>query len=411
MSKPQFKTVKGMRDLLDKTMAPYTYIIDLCTSLAEQYGYHAIETPVLEEAQLFTRAIGAHTDVQKEMFSLKAPDEHLVLRPEGTAPVVRAYINEGCYRHGPHKFYYTGPMFRRERPQKGRYRQFYQFGCEFFGTSTPSTWIEIIELQNKIFKALSLTPTLTLNSIGCIQTRTAYIEALHTYITEHRDLLQEDDEKRLLENPLRILDSKAPYLQDMLNEAPHILDYLSDSSKEKWEAFLILMNDLNIPYTIDHRLVRGLDYYNDFVFEWVTQDLGAQGTLSAGGTYDSLVEELGGPSTPALGFSLGIDRLSALLDLPEHTIPSIVLTSDIITPSLLALHAWMIDHMPQYLIHIDHSEASLKKKTQRALKQDTRYMIIPNQDQFILKNLKEHTEVTYDFSTLQNILHTLNTEV
>lgn len=287
--------------------------------LVKRYGYQEIRTPVLEPSQLFNRSVGESTDiVEKEMYAFEDQGgQHLAMRPEGTASTVRALLNQNILNGAPEqRLWYLGPMFRRERAQKGRYRQFYQLGVEAFGFMGPDIEVEQILLARDFWRALGLEKVIRLevNTLGDKEARARHREALVAYFKEHHGELDEDSVRRLDRNPLRILDSKNPAMQDMIEAAPKLIDYLDDACQTHFDTFLAHLDALGISYRVNKRLVRGLDYYTRTVFEWTTESLGAQGTVCAGGHYDGLVESWGGPKVPGCGFALGIDRLVLLLE-------------------------------------------------------------------------------------------------
>lgn len=282
----------------------------------QSYCYQEIRLPIVEKTELFKRSIGEVTDiVEKEMYTFEDRNgDSLSLRPEGTAGCVRAGIENGLLYNQIQRLWYIGPMYRHERPQKGRYRQFHQIGVEAFGMAGPDIDAEIILMSARIFANLGLSDIeLQINSLGSSANRALYRESLVKYISAHKAVLDEDSLRRLKTNPLRILDSKNPDLKALIEGAPQLLDYLDDDAKGHFEGLKALLSAANVEYRVNPRLVRGLDYYNYTVFEWVTDKLGAQGTICAGGRYDGLVEQLGGKSTPAAGFALGLERLHELV--------------------------------------------------------------------------------------------------
>ncbi len=311
------QAVRGMNDILPDDAETWEYFEDIVRDWLQSYGYRPIRMPIVEPTPLFKRAIGEVTDiVEKEMYSFEDAlnGEHLTLRPEGTASCVRAAIQHSLVASGgPQRLYYYGPMFRHERPQKGRYRQFHQIGVEALGYAGPETDAELILMCARLWEDLGLEDvTLEINSLGAAEERAQHRAELIAYLEQHQDRLDEDARRRLHTNPLRILDTKNPELHAIVEAAPRLADYLGEASKAHFEAVQVFLKDAGIPYRINHRLVRGLDYYNRTVFEWVTTRLGAQGTICAGGRYDGLVEQLGGKPLPAAGFAIGIERLLLL---------------------------------------------------------------------------------------------------
>ena len=311
------QSVRGMNDILPDEAEFWELFEDTVRTWLKAYGYRPIRMPIVEPTPLFKRAIGEVTDiVEKEMYSFEDSlnGEQLTLRPEGTAGCVRAVIQHGLANQIPRRLYYIGQMFRHERPQKGRYRQFNQVGVEAIGFAGPNIDAEMILMGARLWDDLGLDGIeLQINSLGQPEERAQHRAALITYFEEHAEILDEDAKRRLYTNPLRILDTKNPALQDMCAAAPKLIDYLGEASLGHFEGVQRVLRDAGIPYTINPRLVRGLDYYNLTVFEWVTDKLGAQGTVCAGGRYDGLVEQLGGKSTPACGFAMGVERLIALI--------------------------------------------------------------------------------------------------
>lgn len=311
------QAVRGMNDILPDEAETWEHFEDIVRDWLKSYGYRPIRMPIVEPTPLFKRAIGEVTDiVEKEMYSFEDAlnGELLTLRPEGTASCVRAAIQHNLVAgQGPQRLYYHGPMFRHERPQKGRYRQFHQIGVEALGFSGPDIDAEHIIMCARLWDDLGLQDVrLELNSLGSAEERGQHRAALIAYLEQYQDRLDEDGKRRLYTNPLRILDTKNPDLQAIVEAAPRLADYLGDESRAHFEAVQVLLKDAGIPFNINHRLVRGLDYYNRTVFEWVTTRLGAQGTVCAGGRYDGLVAQLGGKPQPAAGFAMGVERLLAL---------------------------------------------------------------------------------------------------
>ncbi|NJD25749.1 MAG: histidine--tRNA ligase [Betaproteobacteria bacterium] len=311
------QAVRGMNDILPDEAEFWETFEEIVRSWLKSYGYRPIRLPIVEPTPLFKRAIGEVTDiVEKEMYSFidSLNGEALTLRPEGTAGCVRAAIQHSLVAQQPRRLYYTGPMFRHERPQKGRYRQFHQVGVEALGFAGPDIDAEMILMGARLWADLGLDGIeLQLNSLGQPDERAQHRAALVSYFEEHADILDEDARRRLYTNPLRILDSKNPTLQAMCAGAPKLIDHLGTDSLNHFEGVQRVLRDAGIPFTINPRLVRGLDYYNLTVFEWVTDRLGAQGTVCAGGRFDGLVGQLGGKATPACGFAMGVERLVALI--------------------------------------------------------------------------------------------------
>ena len=307
-----------MNDLLPQTCARWQRVEAAARAVLEAYGYREIRFPLLEKTELFTRSIGTATDiVEKEMYTFEDRNgESLTLRPEGTAGCVRAGIENGLLYNQVQRLWYAGPMFRHERPQKGRLRQFHQIGVEAFGLAGPDIDAELILMSARFWRALGVGELrLELNSLGTPAGRAAYREKLLAYLKAHHAELDEDSRRRLEQNPLRILDSKNPTMQDVIAGAPRLAEHLDPASREHFAQLCAYLDAVGVRYTVNPRLVRGLDYYTRTVFEWMSDRLGAQSTVCAGGRYDGLVELLGGQSTPAAGFALGLERLAELLEL------------------------------------------------------------------------------------------------
>lgn len=311
-----FQSVRGCNDILPADAVVWQHLHAVAAEVFAAYGYGEIKLPLLEHTELFKRSIGEATDVvEKEMFTFDDREgESLSLRPEATASCVRAGLEHGLLHNQQQRLWYAGPMFRHERPQAGRYRQFHQLGVEAYGMAGPDVDVEIIALSARLFRRLGLKDlTLEINSLGSSASRAAYRTALVTFLEKHEASLDADSKRRMHSNPLRVLDSKVPSTREIVKAAPAILDYLDDESRAHFDGLQQGLSDLDIPFVINNRLVRGLDYYTKGVFEWTTTQLGAQGTVCAGGRYDGLVEQLGGSSTPAVGFASGVERLILLL--------------------------------------------------------------------------------------------------
>ena len=313
------RTIKGTHDILPEDSVRWQELERVIHYVAASYGYSEIRTPIFENTNLFSRSIGEDTDiVSKEMYSWKdRSGGSLTLRPELTAPVARAYIQHNLGSKSPlQRMYYIGPLFRRERPQKGRQRQFHQFGIETFGSGFPEQDAEIIAVGNTIFSELGLKDiSLKLNSLGSSTCRNKYTKALKDYLTPHKDSLSATSQKRLESNPLRILETKNPEEQKLIADAPSITDFWTADDKEHFSTVQNLLNSLNILYELDHKMVRGLDYYTRTTFEFISGNLGAQDAICGGGRYDGLVETLGGKSTPAIGFAAGMERILLSMDI------------------------------------------------------------------------------------------------
>ena len=311
------QAIRGINDILPEETILWQHVEEITRQTLESYGYREIRLPLVEKTELFSRSIGEVTDiVEKEMYTFADRNgESITLRPEGTAGCARAGIEHGLFRNQTQRLWYQGQMFRYERPQQGRYRQFHQIGVEVYGLAGPDIDAEMLLMLARLWQKLGLNNDLELqiNSLGNVAARAVYRQQLVAYFKSHEAQLDEDSQRRLHTNPLRILDSKTPEMQDLIENAPQLLEYLDTDSQTHFTHLKSFLETADLAYRVNPRLVRGLDYYNHTVFEWVTQRLGAQGTVCAGGRYDTLVEQLGGRATPAVGFALGMERLIALL--------------------------------------------------------------------------------------------------
>ncbi len=311
------KAIRGMNDLLPEASGIWRFVESTIRGVIESYGYQEIRVPILEQTELFRRSIGEVTDiVEKEMYTfLDRNEESVTMRPEATAGMVRAGISHGLFHNQRQKLWTVGPMFRYEKPQRGRYRQFHQIDVEAMGYAGPDVDAELIIMSARMWQELGLSRlVLELNSLGSLETRRKYRESLINYFSAVKSKLDEDSIRRLEQNPLRILDSKNPDMQELIADAPVMLDYLDDESAQHFAELKALLDAASISYSVNPRLVRGLDYYNRTVFEWATDALGSQGAICAGGRYDGLVEKLGGRSTPAIGWAMGVERLVGLFE-------------------------------------------------------------------------------------------------
>ncbi|NAW78789.1 histidine--tRNA ligase [Vibrio sp. V33_P6A3T137] len=317
------QAIRGMNDCLPTQSPLWQKVENAVKNVVSAYGYSEVRMPIVEMTPLFSRAIGEVTDVvEKEMYTFADRNgDSLSLRPEGTAGCVRAGIEHGLLYNQEQRLWYIGPMFRHERPQKGRYRQFHQCGVEVFGIDGPDVDAELIMMTARLWRELGISEhvRLELNSIGSLAARADYRSALIEYLEQHQDVLDEDCKRRMYTNPLRVLDSKNPDVQAILGDAPELADYLDAESKQHFSGLCELLDAAGIEYTVNQRLVRGLDYYNRTVFEWITESLGSQGTVCGGGRYDGLVEQLGGKATPAVGFAMGLERLVLMMETLGNT--------------------------------------------------------------------------------------------
>ena len=318
----QIQAIRGMNDCLPTQSPLWQKVEGTVKQVISAYGYNEVRMPIVESTHLFKRAIGEVTDVvEKEMYTFEDRNgDSLTLRPEGTAGCVRAGIQNGLLYNQEQRLWYIGPMFRHERPQKGRYRQFHQVGVEVFGLNGPDIDAELIMMTARLWRELGIHEhvRLELNSIGSLEARAEYRKALIAFLEQHLDVLDEDAKRRMYTNPLRVLDTKNAAIQEILVDAPKLSEYLDPESKEHFDGLCELLDAAGIKYQVNERLVRGLDYYNRTVFEWITESLGAQGTVCGGGRYDGLVEQLGGKATPSVGFAMGIERLVLLMEALEQ---------------------------------------------------------------------------------------------
>jgi histidyl-tRNA synthetase len=386
------QAIRGMNDCLPAQTGIWQMVETVLRRVASNYGFAEIRMPIVESTALFKRSIGEVTDiVEKEMYTFEDRNgDSLTLRPEGTASCVRAGNQHGLLYNQEQRLWYMGPMFRHERPQKGRYRQFHQFGLEAFGIATPDIDAEIIMLTARLWRELGINEfvTLELNSLGSNEERGNYRDALVVFLTEKEHLLDEDSKRRMHTNPLRVLDSKNPEVQAALVGAPKLADYFAEESSKHFASVCQRLDAAGIKYVINERLVRGLDYYNRTVFEWVTSSLGAQGTICAGGRYDGLVEQLGGKSTPGFGFALGIERLVLMMTSLEKAnniraqvdVYVIMLGDDVeITANGLA-EQWR-DQVPDIRLQCHCGGGNMKKQMKRADKSGAQIALILGEDE------------------------------
>ena len=395
------QAIRGMNDLLPETLALWQRIEQSAETVLAAYGYREIRFPIIEKTELYRRSIGAVTDiVEKEMYSFEDRNgDSLTLRPEGTAGCVRAGIENGLLHNQVQRLWYAGPMFRHERPQKGRYRQFHQIGVEAFGIGTPDIDAELILLSARLWRLLGIRDLeLQINSLGTAAARAAYRQVLVDYLRAHLAALDEDSRRRLETNPLRVLDSKNPEMQALIAAAPSLHEYLDAESRAHFDALRQLLDAAGIAYRVNPRLVRGLDYYTRTVFEWVTTELGAQGTICAGGRYDGLVEQLGGQATAAAGFALGIERLAELAAVQQ--VPGVQIAPQVYIAPLgegktmevgMALAEQLRDAGLRAELHC--GGGSLKSQLKRADRSGARYVLIFGENelaagQVSVKNLR-----------------------
>jgi histidyl-tRNA synthetase len=397
----QLKAIRGMNDILPMD-TPYWHQVErIAREIANGAGYDELRTPLLEYTELFTRSIGDETDiVSKEMYTfLDRNDESLSLRPEGTACCVRAGIENGLFYNQIQRWWYSGPMFRYEKPQKGRYRQFYQFGVEAYGIEGPAIEAELLAITADLWSRLGLSSVvrLQLNHLGTKAMRMDFREALVQYLKAHQADLDPDSQRRLDTNPLRILDSKDPKTQSILNEAPKLGAYWDRASKDHLQQLQSYLKVMGIACEINERLVRGLDYYDGIVFEWVTTELGAQGTVCAGGRYDGLVEQLGGQPTPAVGFGCGLERLVLLRQNQEKCVIEpdlyVLVLDETLLSEAFSVVKQLREALPQRRIIMNLSGGKIKNQFKRADKSMARYALLIGEiqcasQQYILKPLR-----------------------
>lgn len=404
------QAIRGMNDCLPTETPLWQWVETKVRNLLASYGYAEIRMPIVENTPLFARAIGDETDVvSKEMFTFNDRDEEsLTLRPEGTAGCVRAGIQHGLLYNQEQRLWYMGPMFRYERPQKGRYRQFHQVGVEVFGIANPEIDAELILLTARLWRELGIAEhvSLQLNSIGSLEARKNYRQALVEFLQQHLDIINQDEDckRRLTTNPLRILDSKNQAIQQLLNHAPKLHDYLDEESRQHFTALCQLLDAMGISYEINQKLVRGLDYYNKTVFEWVTSALGAQGTVCGGGRYDGLVEQLGGHSTQGVGFAMGLERLVLLvqevnksINLTKPVDIYIVYQGEGTTNAAFQLSEKLRTELPQLRIMLHCSGGAFKKQFKRADKSGAKFALVIGEaevqnQQIIVKDLLTNSE-------------------
>lgn len=417
MAQPTFSTHHGMVDILPGEVEKWQAIERIIHEEAKKFNFEEIRTPIMEQTELIARGVGQLTDiVSKEMFAFERGEDQYVLRPECTAPVVRAFIEHHLeQRGGTQNLYYIGPMFRAESPQKGRQRQFHQFGAEILGADDPAADVDIIALMMSIYDRVGITnTTLKLNSVGDPESRKAYKKALKDYFKPHLPKMSGISQERFERNPMRILDSKEEEDQPFVEDAPVITDFLSEETAEHYVKVKELLKDLEIPFEEDPHLVRGLDYYTRTAFELISPDLGSQDALSGGGRYDLLAEELGGQPTPAVGFAAGIERLLIACDeLKIELTDEVMLDVYIVTLGEKA-RKWAIKHLPKLRkaglsASMDYIGRSIKSQMKDADRENARHTIIVgenelNEGRFTLRNMKASEENAYTFDEILNQL-------
>lgn len=400
-------SIKGMHDALPEQTVAWQKLESSLRQLMNSYAYEEIRMPIVEKTALFKRSIGDVTDiVQKEMYTFEDRNgDSLTLRPEGTASCVRAAIEHGMLRNQVQKLWYTGPMFRHERPQKGRYRQFSQLGVEVFGLSNPDIDVELILMGKRLWQELGIDSlvTLQINTLGTTEDREKYLLALVDYLEAHKDQLDDESRDRLTRNPMRILDSKNAEVRKVLENAPTLDDYLAEDSSQHFDKLCKTLDALDVPYEVNPQLVRGLDYYSHTVFEWVTDALGAQGTVCAGGRYDGLVSQLGGQPTPAIGFAVGLDRLLVLLEQQEGWAPEPKVDVFMMVPieeaelPVFKLSEAIRTQLPGLSVQTHYGGGSMKSQIKKADKSGAELAIIVGQEELAnntatIKHLRKNIE-------------------
>lgn len=414
----KFQSIRGMHDILPEQSKLWQYFESTVRDTIQSYGYKEIRMPIVESTDLFCRSIGEVTDiVEKEMYTFQDLNgDSLTLRPEGTASCVRAGIQNGLFHNQLQRLWYMGPMFRHEKPQKGRYRQFHQIGIETFGMQGPDIDVELILITARLWKNLGLKNIqLELNTLGSNEARAKYKDVLVAYLSEHKDVLDEDSLRRLDTNPLRILDSKNPKMQDLIENAPKLMEHLDEESLAHFDKIKSQLDTLGIAYRVNTRLVRGLDYYCKTVFEWVTTELGAQGTVCAGGRYDGLVSQLGGKETPAAGFALGIERLLALLEDQGFEVEDAMdvyfaLHGETAESKGMNIAEKIRDEWPELNMQVNCGGGSFKSQIKKADKSQAKVSLIlgddeVNNNKITIKHLRKDVEQkTIDQSDIVNAL-------
>lgn len=404
----QIQAIRGMNDILPTQSPIWQKVEAVLRSSVSAFGYSEIRTPIVESTDLFKRSIGEVTDiVEKEMYTFEDRNgDSLTLRPEGTASTVRAGNEHGLLYNQEQRLWYMGPMFRHERPQKGRYRQFHQFGVEVYGIGTADIDAEVLMLSARLWDQLGIKDhvALELNTLGDPAERAAYRDALIAFLEQHKDKLDEDSQRRMYSNPLRVLDSKDPQVQAILADAPALMDYLGEDTKTHFSTLCELLDAVDIQYTINPRLVRGLDYYNRTVFEWVTTSLGSQGTVLAGGRYDGLVGQLGGKDTPAVGFAMGLERIVLLLetlaltnDIAAEVDVYVTAMGDNCLVEAIKVAAELRQQLPTLKVMSHCGGGNFKKQMKRADKSGAQYALIIGENevannQVAIKPLRNNNE-------------------
>lgn len=418
----KIQAIKGMNDILPNESERWLYLEEIIRQVMFAYGYAQIRTPIVENTGVFTRSLGEVTDiVEKEMYSFedRLNGEQLTLRPEGTAGTIRSVVEHSLLYNATQKLWYLGPMFRHEKPQKGRYRQFHQFGVEALGFDGPDIDAEILLMTQDLWQRLGLAEkvTLEINTLGSFEERNQHKKALIAYLETHKSALDEDGLRRLYSNPLRVLDSKNPAMQVIANEAPRLMDYLGADSLQRYAGWKALLDSLGVAYIENHRLVRGMDYYNHSVFEWITHDLGAQGTVCAGGRYDGLTEQLGGKPAAGIGFGLGMERVLLLMAaaeaFPAVKTPEVFIVNQAVESVAYAMTLAKQLRQAGFAVVQHLGVASLKSQMKKADASGANYALIVGETEYTsgqvaFKFLREEREqALLGADKVVNFLHTL----
>lgn len=384
------QAIRGMNDILPQEVVVWQHVEAVLRNIVNAYGFQEIRFPIVEKTELFKRSIGEVTDiVEKEMYTFEDRNgDSLTLRPEGTAACARAGIEHGLLYNQIQRLWYIGPMFRHERPQKGRYRQFHQFSTEVFGIANPAADAELILMTVRLWRMLGVDKqvSLQINSLGSAAARAKHREHLVAYFTQHLDALDEDSKRRLASNPLRILDSKNPAMQSLIAGAPQLLDHLDEESAQHFADLQRLLDAAKVTYVVNPRLVRGLDYYNKTVFEWVMGESGAQNAVCAGGRYDTLVEQLGGQATTAVGFSIGLERLVQLVtesqaEMGQSPHAYLIMFGDLAQQQGMVLAEQLRDAIPELRLLVDCAGGGFKNQFKRADKSGAIFALVLGEDE------------------------------
>jgi len=391
VAQDKIKALIGMNDILPSQTPVWRFLEDQVKATLDGFGYQEIRMPLVEQTSLFKRSVGEATDiVEKEMYTFERSERSLTLRPEGTASCVRACEEHQLIANNKRqRLWYMGPMFRYERPQKGRYRQFHQIGVETFGMASADIDAELIIMTHQLWQRLNIRDkvALQLNTLGSSEARANFKAALVEFLVVRKDQLDEDSQRRLDTNPLRILDSKSPSTQALLNGAPEFMDYIDEESAQHFSELRALLDAVGVEYEINPRLVRGLDYYGKTVFEWVTNELGAQGTICAGGRYDGLVEQLGGKATPAVGFAMGIERLILMLEAMDVIPAQVAKTLDVylvsegdVAAAAMKLATQLRDQLPNLRLQMHMGGGKFNKQMKKAVESGASFALVVNEE-------------------------------